>query len=304
MKINQLRCLLAVAEAGTVRQASRNLNLSQSSVTKNIQQLEAALQVELFHRGTHGLSPTDAGQMLIARAKSIMTELRQIRNDVETIREGTTGEIRISASPSVGMGLVPRAVANFRKKRPGVHFFIEEGSYPDFLPSVRSGEIDFAVALVPETLKDDDLEQELLLQDNLVPAVRFEHPLAGKRNLSIADLAGQPWVVYSRSRTGRHVFAYTFKENGLPPPENIIECTSFATTLALLENSDLVALVPSQIFTDSKWRRQVTPLFTSSPMPAWDVTVVARSHHQLSQLCLAFLKELRQVAEQARTSAG
>ena len=304
MKINQLRCLLAVAEAGTVRQASRNLNLSQSSVTKNIQQLEASLQVELFHRGTHGLSPTDAGQMLVARAKAIMTELRQIRNDVETIREGTTGEIRISASPSVGMGLLPKAVANFRKKRPGVHFFIEEGSYPDFLPSVRSGEIDFAVALLPETLKDDDLEQELLLQDNLVPAVKFDHPLAGKRNLSIADLADQSWVVYSRSRTGRHVFAYTFEENGLSPPENVIECTSFATTLALLENSDLVALVPSQIFTDSKWRRQVTPLFTSSPMPAWDVTVVARPHHQLSQLCLAFLKELRQVADQARTSAG
>jgi DNA-binding transcriptional LysR family regulator len=304
MKISQLRCLLAVAEAGTVRQASRNLNLSQSSVTKSIQQLEADLQVELFHRGTHGLSPTDAGRMLISRAKTIMGELRQVRNDVETIREGTTGEIRISASPSVGMGLLPKAIANFRKKRPGVHFFIEEGSYPDFLPAVRSGDLDFAVALLPEPLKEDDLQQELLLQDNLVPAVRSEHPLAGKRNLSIADLVDQQWLVYSRSRTLRNVFAHTFVENGLSPPDGVIECTSFATTLALLEYTDMIALVPCQIFGDRQWRRPITPLFISSPMPSWDVTVVARPHHQLSRLCLAFLKELRLVADQSRTSAG
>jgi DNA-binding transcriptional LysR family regulator len=304
MKISQLRCLMAVAETGTVRQAARNLNLSQSSVTKNIQLLEASLQVELFHRGSHGLTLTAAGRMLVSRAHAIMTELRQARNDIETIRDGTTGEIRVSASPSVAMGLLPRAVVSFRRKRPNVRFYIEEGAYPDFLPALRTGDIDFALALMPEIPSDQDLQWELLLQDNLVPAVRIEHPLASKGKLVLADLIEQSWVIYTRSRTARHIFAHTFAQNNLTPPENVIECTSFAATLALVENSDLVALVPTQIFTDRQRRMPVVPLFMASAMPSWDVAVVSRPHHELSPLCIAFLQELRRTAEKARVSAG
>lgn len=304
MKISQLRCLLAVAEAGTVRQAARNLNLSQSSVTKSIQLLEESLQVELFHRGTHGLSPTAAGRMLVARAKSIMSELRQARNDVETIREGTSGEIRVAASPSVSVGLLPRAVVTFRRKRPHVKFLIEEGGYPDFLPAIRLGELDFGIALVPEPPTDEDLHCELLLQDNLTPAVRTDHPLAAKGKLVLADLRDQAWVIYSHSRTGRDVFARTFTDNGLDPPTNTIECTSFSATLALVEYSDLVTLVPTQLFVDRKRRMAVTPLFLGTPMPSWDVRVISRPLHELSPLCLAFLQDLRREAEKGRHTAS
>jgi len=304
MKISQLRCLLAVAEAGTVRQAARNLNLSQSSVTKAIQLLEASLQVELFHRGSHGLSPTAAGRMLVSRAKSIMAELRQARNDVETIREGTSGEIRVSVSPTVAVGLLPRAVVSFRRSRPNVRFHIEEGGYPDFLPSLRTGDLDFAVGLMPEAPSDEDLQCELLLQDNLTPAVRIDHPLTSRGKLVLADLIDQAWVIYSRSRTGRDVFARTFIENGLALPTNTIECTSFSATLALVENSDLVTLVPTQLFADRQRRMPITPLFMGSPMPSWDVTVISKPHHELSPLCLAFLDELRRVADKVRLSAS
>lgn len=304
MKFSQLRCLLAVAEAGTVRQAARNLNLSQSSVTKSIQQLEDSLQAELFHRGSHGLTPTAVGRMLVSRAKAVEAELRQARNDVETIRGGTSGEIRVSASPSVAVGLLPRAVAGFRRTRPKVSFHIEEGVYPDVLPALRMGELDFAVALVPETVSDDDLHCELLLKDYLTPAVRVDHPLTGRGKLVLADLLDQGWVIYRRNRTVRDIFARTFLSNGLPPPANTIECTSFSCTVALVENSDLVTLVPTQLFADRPRRMPITPLFMGTPMPPWDVTVISRRHHELSPLCHAFLDELRGVAEQARISAS
>src|ERR1035437_1371880 len=103
MKLSQLRHLLAVAEAGTVRQASKNLYLSQSSVTKSIQQLEASLGVELLHRASHGVTPTAAGKALIARARIIEAELRAARNDIETVQGAGSGEIRLSASPTVAM---------------------------------------------------------------------------------------------------------------------------------------------------------------------------------------------------------
>ena len=303
MKLSQLRNFLAVAEAGTVRQAARNLNLSQSSVTKSVQQLEESLGVELFHRGSHGVTPSAAGKALLVRAKSIEAELRQARNDMESVRGAGAGEIRVAASATVSVGLLPRAIARFRRARPKVTFHIQEGVYPDVLPLVRMGELDFAVTLVPEMPTDEDLSFDMLLKDNLTAAARIDHPLTRGGTLTLADLVTCDWVIYRRNRTGRDIFERTFTANGLEPPRATIECTSFACTLALVEQGDYLTLVPTQIFAERQRRMAITPLFMASAMPAWNVMVIARARHELSPVCLAFLEELHHTAEQARLAA-
>jgi LysR family transcriptional regulator of abg operon len=117
MKLSQLRNFAAVVEAAVVRQAAKNLNLSQSSVTKSVQQLEDQLGVELLHRDSHGVAPTEAGKALLARAKMIEAELRHARDEVEAIQGAGVGEIRVSASPTGAMGLLPRAVVAFQGTR-------------------------------------------------------------------------------------------------------------------------------------------------------------------------------------------
>jgi LysR family transcriptional regulator, regulator of abg operon len=303
MKLNQLRHFLAVVDAGTVRQAAKQLNLSQSSVTKSIQQLEFSLHTSLFHRGSHGLVPTAAGQALIARAKVIEAELRQIRNDVEAIQGAEVGQIRVSASPTVSVGLLPRAIGAFKRSHPRVSFHIEEGVYPDILPAVRMGDLDMAISLVPETPGEDDLEFTLLLRDNLVPAVRADHPLTRRGKLSLAELVGEGWVIYRRGRTGRDVFERSFTTNNLEPPTDTIECTSFACTLAIVENTDYLTLVPTQYFSTGSRHMPITPIFLETPMQPWNVTVISRAHYQLNQICQRFLEELRRTADRARLSA-
>ncbi len=304
MKLSQLRHLMAVAEAGTVRQASKNLFLSQSSVTKSIQQLEVSLGVELLHRASHGVTPTAAGRALIARARIIEAELRAARNDIETVQGAGSGEIRLSASPTVAMALLPKAILEFRRTRPKVSFQIQEGVYPDVLPDVRMGETDFAICLVPEQPRDEDLDFELLLKDRLTPAVRSTHPLTQKGKLTLSSLLDLKleWVIYRRSETGRDVFEQTFLAQGLEPPRSTIACTSFACALALVESGDHVTLVPSQLFADKPGSLSITPLVMDSPMPPWNVTVISRARHELSPVCLAFLKQLRQLAMKPRAA--
>ena len=130
MKLIQLRNFIAVVEAGTFRQAGRDLNLSQSSISKSMQQLEDEIGVKVLHRGAHGVVPTAAGKALLAHAKVIEAELRHARNDVQTIDGAQVGEIRVSASPTVAMGLLPRAVVAFQRTRPRVSFRIWEGRLP------------------------------------------------------------------------------------------------------------------------------------------------------------------------------
>ncbi len=296
MKLSQLRNFTAVINAGAVRQAAKHLNLSQSSVTKSIQQLEDDLGVELLHRGAHGVAPTEAGKALFARAKTIEAELRHARNDVEAIQGAGLGEIRVSASPSVATGLLPRSVIAFQRTHPRVSFHILEGVYPDILPAVRTGDLDLAICLVPGRPRDETLNFISLVKDRLVPAVRADHPLLGRRNLRLADLIGLDWIIYRRSRTGLDIFEQTFIANRLEPPKSTIECTSFACALAMVENGDYVTLVPSQIFAGNRRTPSIAPVLLDSPMQPWQVAAISRAKPELSAVCLAFLAELQKTA--------
>ena len=296
MKLSQLRNFAAVVEAGTVRQAARNLNLSQSSVTKSIQQLEDELGAEMLHRSAHGVTPTAAGKALLVRAKVIEAELRHARNDVETVQGAHVGEIRVSASPTVAMGLLPRAVVAFQRARPRVNFRIWEGVYPDILPAIRTGDLDFAICLVPAQPRDETLSFVSLVKDYLVPAVRADHPLVGARRLRLVDLLDLDWILYRRSHTGLDVFEQTFASNHLAMPKSTIECTSFACALALVENGDYVTLVPSQIFSGGRTPPSIAPLLLDSPMQPWQVAVISRAKHELSAVCVAFLAEIQRMA--------
>jgi DNA-binding transcriptional LysR family regulator len=300
MKLGQLRNLIAVVEAGTVRQAAKTLNLSQSSITKSIQQLEQLLHVELLHRSSHGVTPTEAGKALLARAKRVEAELRHARNDVEAVRGATLGEIRVSASPTVATSLLPRAVVEFQRVRPRVGFLIQEGVYPDVLPAVRTGDLDFAICLVPERPRDETLSFENLVRDRLVPAVHVDHPVISARKMKLADLLDLNWVIYRRSRSGLDIFEQTFVTNGLEPPRSTIECTSFVAALALIEYGNYVTLVPSQIFSGAQKPRAIAPVLLDSPMPPWQVAVISRPKHDLSAVCLSFLDELRRTAAKIR----
>lgn len=296
MKLSQLRNFTAVVEAGAVRQAAKILNLSQSSVTKSIQQLEDDLGVDLLHRGANGVAATEAGKALFARIKTIESELRHARNDVETIQGAGVGEIRVSASPTVATGLLPRAVVAFQRTHPRVSFQILEGVYPDMLPAIRTGDLDLAICLVPGRPRDDSLNFVSLVKDRLVPAVRVNHPVLSRRKLQLADLSNLDWIIYRRSHTGLDVFEQTFIANRLEPPKSTIECTSFACALALVENGDYVTLVPSQIFAASRNPPSIAPVLLDAPMQPWQVAAISRARHELSAVCQAFLAELQKTA--------
>lgn len=304
MLLKQLRIFLAVVEAGAVRQAALKLNLSQSSVTKSIQQLEQELHTELLSRSVHGVVPTPAGRLLLSRAKLIEAELRHARNELDELHNAKSGDIRLCASPAVAMSLLPRAITNFKRKRPGVRFQIQEGIYPHVLVPLRSGDVDLAITLVPEKPTDDDLSATILLRDSVTPAVRDNHPMTKRGQVTLADLLDLEWVVYRSSKTGRDIFDHCFASNGLPPPARIIECASFACTLGLIELGDYATLLPTQIFVNSASRIGIRPLFMRTPMPRWDVAVIARANLELSPVCLAFLDELHCTAQQIHLAAN
>ena len=295
LKLSQLRHLVAVVEAGSVREAARLLFLSQSSVTKSIQQLEQCIGAPLLQRSNQGVVATPAGKVLIARARAIENELREARNDIESILGAGGGEVRVAASPTVATSLLPRTVLDFKRTHPLVTLQLQEGIYPDVLQAVRRGEIDFAVCLVGEWTEDETVSMEILLRDRVVPAVRSSHPIR-RRPVTLAELVAADWIIYRRGRTGRDIFERTFEAAGIEPPRASIECSSFTCVFSLLERGDYVTLMPEQLLVDQAISRNIAPVPIDATMPAWNVAAIYRTQHAMSPLCLAFLAELRQVS--------
>ena len=131
MILKQLRIFLAVVEAGTVRQAAGRLHLSQSSVTKCIQQLEREMRAELFARSAQGVALTDAGRLLVARAKAIEAELRHARNELDAFTNAEAGDIRVPSLIVCGAEdkMTPPALSQDLEKRiPGARLELIENA--------------------------------------------------------------------------------------------------------------------------------------------------------------------------------
>lgn len=295
LKLSQLRHLVAVTEAGSLRQAARLLFLSQSSITKSLQQLEESVGVELLQRTAQGVVPTTAGRALIARARTIENELREARNDIDDLLGLGSGELRIAASPTVATSLLPRAVVEFKKARPKATLQLHEGVYPEVLHAVRKGDLDFALCLVADWIEDETVSFEILVKDRVVPAVRAGHPLE-RRRVTLEELLAADWAVYRRGRSGRDVFEQTFIAAGLEPPRSTVECTSFTCLLSLVERGDYVTLLPYQLLLDPTLRRCLSPVDLHADMPSWHVAIVYRARQDLSPLAKAFIDALRGVA--------
>jgi LysR family transcriptional regulator of abg operon len=293
MKLTQLRHLVAIADAGSVRQAGRNLNISQSALTKSVKLLEEELGVSLLHRESHGVSPTASAAALIRRTKFIEAELQSARSEVQLIEGARIGDVTVSASPTVAVNLLPRAVLEFKRERPQIRVHIEEGIYPDILSRVRNGDVDMAVCLLRERTDDDELTFEILMKDVVVPAVRAGHPLTKVRRLNLSDLAKREWIIFGRQGNVKAVFDHMFHEAGLEPPTSTIDCSSLTCALALAENSEYVVLVPRQIFSDRHRTWTLVPLQLQATMPSWTIGVVTRAKTQLSPACQEFLSKLR-----------
>ena len=296
MKLTQLRNLKAVANAGSVRQASRDLHLSQSAITKSIQMLELELDTKLLHRSSHGVSTTATGEALVARAGVIDAELKNARNDIARIEGAFTGDIRVCVSPTTAINMVPKALINLKRRRPEINVKIEENVYPDNLAPLRKGDVDLAVCMLPERFHDDDLISEVLIEDEVTPAASINHPLTHKRNLTFEDLMVEDWVLFGRSISSQAIHEQTFRINGFGPPVSTVVCASFTCALALVENGDYLMLVPKQVFRGRVRGFPITPLRLTTPMQPWTIAVISRPFNLLSPACQEFIDELRLVA--------
>jgi DNA-binding transcriptional LysR family regulator len=228
MHLPALDRFLAVVQTGSLNRAADLLHISQPALTKSIQALEQRLGVELFIREARGVSLTSYGKALLPRARLIDAEMRKIGEDIESLKELTSGCVNVGAPPGAGFhtSILPavtlRLVSGGRK----VSVNYSMGTREQLLPTLRQGGLDLVIAVIVEDETTSDLVQEPLFDDRNCVVVRDGHPLLANQPADIAEVLAYPWFVMSDSIALERALRTRARAHGLMPLRSVVHSDS------------------------------------------------------------------------------
>lgn len=246
MRLQHLHLLLTLAQTGSLRASAEALNVTQPALTKSLKQLEEEFGAALVLRTPKGVRLAPAGELLAARAATVVRELERAREEVAWHTQNTQATVTIGVSPAAALVLAPPALSRFRSRWPNVRVRLVDALYPKALQQLRSGELDLALGPLPATGIGRDLQARPLLRSASVIAARRGHELAPARRLE--DLQDASWILTGPRLGPGDPTHLGFEKKGLAPPRVTLECESFSTLLALLPSLDMLALVPLRFF--------------------------------------------------------
>ena len=213
LELRHLRYFVAVAEELHFGRAAERLHMAQPPLSQQIKQLEALLGVTLFERTTRRVELTPAGTLMLDRARAILVDLEKLASDVRLVGEGASGVIRIGVVGSAAYWMMPRIVSVARAEMPGLRIHVTgELLTPALVSALERGTIDVAVLRPP--VASDELEVKIIDRDEVIVALPATHPLAGREQVTLADLAGTPFIAFQRGSTMRAIAEEAARRSG------------------------------------------------------------------------------------------
>lgn len=304
LTVRHLRVVAVIQAEGSLMHAATALNMTQSAVTKALQDTEAQMRVQLFERTNRGVVPTDIGLKLAAHARLILAQIDKAEQEVAHLRDGTAGHVTIGTLLAGSAGLLPEAIVRLRRDQPGLVVRVEEGTNDMLMPALRSGELDLVLGRLPEFRDREGLKQEYLIDDFAQIVVRRDHPLVAQPDLQLADLLAYDWILPGHSTTLRRQIDKAFRDENLEPPAHSVETVSFLTTRRLLRQADYLAVWPVQLAELEVQDGAIVALQIPLPTARRPIGISTRAADVISPAAARLVESLRQAARHLKTGSS
>ncbi|WP_040262628.1 LysR substrate-binding domain-containing protein [Pseudomonas massiliensis] len=214
--LRQLKYFIATVECGSVAEASRKLYIAQPSVSTAIKQLEESFGVQLFIRHhAQGMSLTPSGSRFYRKALELLRVAHEFEQNALADNDLVAGQIDIGCFETVAPLYLPRLIAGFRDRWPGVEIRIRDGEQQELVQALTAGSIDLAILYEHEL--DATIETVSLMPPQQPHALLPEgHRFAQQAKVSLSDLVLEPMILLD-VLPSRHYFVSIFQEQGLTP---------------------------------------------------------------------------------------
>jgi DNA-binding transcriptional LysR family regulator len=295
MDYRQLQLFLATAERLNLSHAAEAMNITQPGLSKSMHRLQREFGTKLYHRRGRGIELTESGRALLRHVKVIETQLSDARSEVMGIAGGKLGHARIGAGPSWLSRHLPESIARVMQQNPNIRFTVDTG-FPDrLIGRLRMGELDVVVGALPDNRIDPDLRFTRLSSDVIRVVGRKEHPLARKRDRSLADYAAQRWILPGRQELVRQRLQRVFMLANLTEPLLAVETDSLSLMLATLRMTDCLALTTTQILSQAE-AQGIVALDHEHLQFSREAGIVGRRHADLSPAVKLMIAQVRKIA--------
>jgi DNA-binding transcriptional LysR family regulator len=245
-RIRQIQMVAVVARCGSMQQAARDLAISQPAITKAVAELEAELGLALFERHARGIRLTRFGRQVLPQLERILTATEQFSEAVQHHHSLGASVLRVASVAAGISGLLARMVAPFCTAHPDILLKVDEVDGPAILSLAAREEYDLFICRNPDTLPEGWQFLPLQEDDHAIIAAP-DHPLVGRRDVTLGDLHAQTWQHPPAGIPADAILARLFE--GLPPPRMAgIATRSRTLNRAIITDMGLLSLAPVSIF--------------------------------------------------------
>ena len=203
MDLFRLRCFVALAEELHFRRAAARMHMTQPGISEHLRQLEDQLAVQLLHRNRRHVSLTRAGEILLEEARVLLAQADRAVQRVRRTDRGELGELVIGVTQPALFIVYPEILRAFRERLPEVGVVTAELSASEQEAALRAGRIHAGIVHPP--LDDPSIACTPIARVAFDVVMSDRNPLASKKNLSLADLAGERFVMFPR-RVAPHLY--------------------------------------------------------------------------------------------------
>lgn len=296
MRINcemlDLQAFLAVLEAGSFHRAAGQLHMSQPSVTRRVQALEAALGVALLERTTRRVKPTSIGRALDPMLRRLVCEFENCVFSLSDFGVRHPGQVTIASIATAASCFLPRVLKRFAGKHPDIQFRIIDLSAEEGLECVARGEAEFGINFLGASRSD--LKFTPLIDDDFVVVCRCDHAFAAQKSLTWSDLAEQSLIISQRSGN-RALIDQALARSNLRLNWSF-EVVHLSTSFGLVEAGVGISIVP-RLAAPLADHRSIVVVPLCDPVVHRTVGIVERQTGQFSRAATVFRRMLVEEAQ-------
>lgn len=207
--LTDLRLFLAVVDAGSITHGAAAAGLSLPAASERLRDMEATGEVALLNRGRRGVAPTEAGEMLAHHARTILHQMAQMRGDIGQYAKGLRPSVRIFGNTAAVTEFLPARLAPWMATHPQIDIELQERTSVEIAKSIEAG---FAeIGVLSSVVETGGLILRPFAIDRLVLVTSRQHPLAGERLVSFADLLSHHFIGLTGGALQDHIEAQALR---------------------------------------------------------------------------------------------
>jgi DNA-binding transcriptional LysR family regulator len=301
MELRHLRYFLAVGEVLSFTKAAAKLRLAQPSLSRQVQDLEDEIGVDLLKRTRRGVTLTAEGKLFLEEARKILKQTDESVEKVRALTRGQYGELHVGYAAAPTVEILSPALSAFQKAYPRVNVVLHDLSRNEVIEGLQNGTLELAVTPHAASLQVDGIDFEELQSHGFYIALPHGHPLSRLKAIPLEKAAAEPLITPRRKdNPSYHQALGRLFGPAHIKPRVVVECDTFSSLITAVETGRGIALAIPAFKHLSGKRLLYRPLAGTTEV--FTVGIVRAKNGDVTPAGEKFCELLREVARE--TAAG